>query len=102
MTIFARLWAWISSGFDHVFGDNAPAIAAWGGQFLTDVGQVIFTDAAIYGPQIFAGTISIVDASAKLWEDLKAKGISDIEQFGEIAFNALRTHTNLAASTSAT
>lgn len=98
MTIFERFWDWVSAGFTHIFGANAPAIKAWGEQFLTDEGVIIFTDAAIYGPQIWAGTITITDAFAKLWEDLKAKGITDAQQGVEITYNALRTHTNLAAS----
>lgn len=98
MTIFARIWSTLSGLFSHLWAENGPAIEAWGKQFLTDEGQVIFADAALYGPQIFAGTITITDAFAKLWEDLKAKGIQDGQQAIETTYNALRTHTNLAAN----
>lgn len=75
-----------------------PALTAWGAQFLTDEGKVILSDAITYGPQILAGTVTIIDAADKLWVDLKAKGITDIEALGETVFNALRTQTNAAAS----
>lgn len=97
MTIFARLWDSLSGLFSHFWADNGVAIEAWGKQFLTDEGQIIFADAAVYGVQIWNGTMTITDAFAKLWIDLKAKGISDGQQAIETTYNALRTHTNLAA-----
>lgn len=98
MTIFARLWSSLSGFFSHLWSENGPAILAWGKQFLTDEGQVIFADAAEYGPQIFAKTITITEAATKLMADLKAKGMADVDALEAIIFNALRTHTNLAAT----
>jgi hypothetical protein len=98
MTIFARLWLALSGLFEHLWADNGPAIMAWGKQFLSDEGKVILADTAVYGQQIFAGTITITDAANKVLADLEAKGIADAKQYVETVFNALRTHTNLAAN----
>lgn len=98
MTIFTRLWSSLSGFFSHLWADNGAAIEAWGKQFLTDAGQVILADTAIYGAQIYAGTITITDAATKVLSDLKTKGLSDVEADAETVFNALRTHTNLAAT----
>lgn len=100
MTIFERLWSWLKDLLAHFWTTEAPALEAWLKQFVSDEGKVILADAAIYGPQILAGTITIVEAAAKLGADLVAKGIADVPALEEIIFNALRTQTNLAATAS--
>ncbi len=97
MTIFERLWATISSFLTHLIGVEAPVVVAWAKQFATDEGKIILSDAAQYGPQIFAGTITITEAFVKLGADLAAKGLTDLDQLAETMYNALRTHTNAAA-----
>lgn len=98
MTIFERLWSFFVSLASHFWSDQGPSILAWGKQFLTDEGKIVLEDAAVYGPQIYAGTMSITDAATKLGEDLVAKGLTDLDALKEIIFNALRTQTNLAAA----
>jgi hypothetical protein len=98
MTIFERFWNWLTDLISEIWTTEGPALTAWLKQFSSDEGQVILTDAAIYGPQIYAGTITITDAANKLYADLKAKGITDAGNLLETVFNALRTQTNLAAS----
>jgi len=100
MTIFERLWSWLSDLLSHFWTNDGPALEAWLKQFASDEGKTILQDTAIYGPQIFAGTITILEAAAKVWVDLKAKGIEDTQALVEIVLNALRTHTNAAAATS--
>lgn len=96
--LFLETWWDILVAFlVKIVGIEAPAVASWAKQFSSDEGQVILTDAAQYGPQVFAGTLTMVAASEALWVDLKAKGITDIEALGETVFNALRTQTNAAA-----
>jgi hypothetical protein len=98
MNFISQLWTSFTGFLSHVFGSaNAAAMLAWGKQFLTDEGAVIFADVAKYGAEIWAGTITITDAATSAWVDLKAKGIADGQQAIETVFNALRTHTNLAA-----
>lgn len=98
MTIFERLWSWLTDLASHFWAGQGPSILAWGKQFLTDEGKIVLEDAAVYGPQIYLGTITITDAFTKLGEDLKAKGLTDLDALKEIIFNALRTQTNLAAA----
>lgn len=98
MNIFQRVWQSLVSFVQHFFGTQAPAVTAWLSQFLTDEGQIVLADAEKYGPQIFNGTITIVQAAEALGQDLLAKGISDIENLGETIYNALRTQVNFVAS----
>lgn len=98
MTIFERLWAWLKGLISEVWDTEGPALTAWLEQFASDEGKIILSDAAQYGPQIFAGTITITDAAAKMIADLTAKGIADAQSLEETVFNALRTQTNAAAA----
>lgn len=99
MTVFVEIWwnAFIAF-LKELVGAEAPVVAAWAKQFMTDEGKIILADAAQYGPLVYAGSMTIVEASGKLWDDLKAKGIVDIENLGELVYNALRTQTNAAAN----
>lgn len=99
MTIFERLWSWLSDLLAHFWDSEAPALEAWLKQFANDEGKIILADAATYGPQILSGSISITDAATKLGSDLAAKGITDAGNLSETIFNALRTQTNAAATT---
>lgn len=97
MTVFERFWDWLSDLISELWTTEGPALTAWLKQFATDEGKIILADAAQYGPQIFAGTMTITDAAAKLIADLTAKGIADAQSLEETVFNALRTQTNAAA-----
>lgn len=77
---------------------DVPVLTAWGAQFLTDEGKIALQDAETYGPQILSGQITITAAFGLLSADLVAKGVADIENLGDLLFNALRTQTNAAAS----
>lgn len=101
MTIFERAWNFIQGLLAELIGIEAPVVIAWAKQFASDEGKIILTDAAQYGPQIYAGTITITDAFTKLTADLTAKGLTDLSQLANTMYNALRTQTN-AASTAST
>lgn len=98
MNIFTSAWAWLTALLKNFWAAEAPALTAWLEQFSTDIGKIILIDAEIYGPQIFAGTMTITDAAAKLSADLQAKGIPDVQALGQLIFNALRTQVNAAAT----
>lgn len=98
MTIFERFYDWLSDLISEIWTTEGPALTSWLKQFASDEGKIILADAAEYGPQIFAGTITITDAAAKLIADLVAKGIADVPSLEETVFNALRTQTNAAAT----
>lgn len=101
MTVFERFYDWLKDLISEVWTTDGPAIAAWLQQFSTDEGKVILADAAQYGPQIIAGTITITDAASKLIADLIAKGMADAQSFEQTVFNALRTQANAVATPAA-
>lgn len=99
MTVFERFYDWLKDILSDVWGAEAPALTAWLEQFASDEGKIVLASAGQYGPLVFTGQMTILDALARLEGDLVAHGIQDVLALREVILNALRTHTNLAAAT---
>lgn len=83
------IWGAIKKLFSLL--ERNPVLADWVSQFAAAEEQTALNDAATYAPQVFAGTLSMGDAIAKLAADLLAKGITVSET---VVGNAVRTQLN--------
>lgn len=83
------VWGAVKKLFALIEGN--PVLADWISQFEGAAESTALSDAATYAPQVFAGTLSITDAIAKLGADLLAKGLTLSET---LVGNAIRTHLN--------
>lgn len=83
------IWGAVKKLFALIEGN--PVLADWISQFEGAAESIALSDAAVFAPQVLAGSLSMMDAIAKLGADLLAKGISVSEV---LIGNAIRTHLN--------
>lgn len=95
MSFLNRVWDYVWSGLSHFFSDDVvPALKDWAAQFRGDVEQIVLQDAALYGPLVLNGTMTMLEAIEKLGADLLTKEITVSK---DLIANAIRTWTNSAA-----